>query len=1074
MNLKPCRTMSIVIAIIAMAAMSYAAVGQTWEFDADASVVDLQATTYASCTGVSGPLDSDLAVLVPGMDGDDVTYLVHSLTKISLTSWCGCKARSWALVGLRGVGTGLIRVHAQGYSYVKHRCCVPNGPGCFCPPPPAYHTWAIGDVDFALLALSIAGAPDGAPATIFYRGHGFSFGSHDPESGTDDWTVVGLPATSVDVAGTTLLPLGDLDLPYVPGSKARQWEGSIDSSVGSAVGVTMAGGTWAVIQREPKYDICHERDMEFCGFKYEMTLSINVQVPDDPLTCQGSMQPLFSLDIGSASEPSDPTADGSPEFDPGDMYAWLTSAPDTDGDINDLDLLGAGVFDPAPVVPGFLGAPTCSGAFIGGVATSFFDLDGQASLDFPLSEFLANLPQHANGALLAPIPQFPSVCVRPAENLIISFDDDEESPYTAVTVDGCSAPVASVSSESATYGALDRDDEVLGVTLASLPDGLMPLVYRVADELNVHPALDEAPPDVVAPVPQDDDDDVDALNVRYEGCACSFEYFSADHEAFSILPASGGATAAGIIFQQSTGGPIPVIDPSIHLGLPYGVDIRDFAFAWVEEFPGAGSRVFGLLFVVAPDDPTTGEVESGGLNSRVIYWSALTGVSMPLFDELFELEDDIDALEVTIEPTKPLYVCALAGPANDCCDSPAAVDVGDIVAYDTTLANTDGMPSDEACGLPGKDVWYLLEAPADGLLTVHTCDPGTMYDSTVSIYDVDDSEYDCQDVLNGGGLIGCDDDACGVGGPSMVAVHVRDSRSYLIRVGGYAGGSGPGMLHVEFRPMRTLFYTGPPRPVLLGEASVYAGLSSGYASAASPQLWLAQAFTLPQGIDGAGWHIMRIEATGFTPATSLIEDLGYIIWSRSGMAAPADGDQVALGSVVLAAPQDDENVPGNGLYLHLIDELEIELPPGDYWLTVHGINSTGGATPSTFGWMTHASNGINNLDGLGAPFTWRCTMFPAPGFFAFTSPLLAINPSYGGDPRDLYNTSFRILGEPGALLCVGDIEPVGGDGAVNVIDLLAVIAAWGACGSCSADLNGDGLVNVSDLLSVIAAWGPCP
>src|SRR5687768_7821502 len=179
------------------------------------------------------------------------------------------------------------------------------------------------------------------------------------------------------------------------------------------------------------------------------------------------------------------------------------------------------------------------------------------------------------------------------------------------------------------------------------------------------------------------------------------------------------------------------------------------------------------------------------------------------------------------------------------------------------------MPSDEACGLPGKDVWYLLQAPADGLLTVHTCDPGTTYDSTVSIYDVDDSQYDCQDVLNGGGLIGCDDDACGVGGPSMVAVHVRGSRSYLIRVGGYAGASGLGMLHVEFSPMRTLFYTGPPRPVLVGAASGYAGWLSGYASAASPQAWVAQAFTLPPGIDGAGWHIMRIEADGFTATGSL-------------------------------------------------------------------------------------------------------------------------------------------------------------------------------------------------------------
>ena len=47
-----------------------------------------------------------------------------------------------------------------------------------------------------------------------------------------------------------------------------------------------------------------------------------------------------------------------------------------------------------------------------------------------------------------------------------------------------------------------------------------------------------------------------------------------------------------------------------------------------------------------------------------------------------------------------------------------------------------------------------------------------------------------------------------------------------------------------------------------------------------------------------------------------------------------------------------------------------------------------------------------------------------------------------------------------------------GDGTVNVMDLLAVIQAWGACsGDCPADLNGDGTVNVMDLLMVLENWG---
>ena len=44
---------------------------------------------------------------------------------------------------------------------------------------------------------------------------------------------------------------------------------------------------------------------------------------------------------------------------------------------------------------------------------------------------------------------------------------------------------------------------------------------------------------------------------------------------------------------------------------------------------------------------------------------------------------------------------------------------------------------------------------------------------------------------------------------------------------------------------------------------------------------------------------------------------------------------------------------------------------------------------------------------------------------------------------------------------------------VDVLDLLAVIAVWGDCSGCAADINADGTVDVLDLLAVIAAWGDC-
>lgn len=62
--------------------------------------------------------------------------------------------------------------------------------------------------------------------------------------------------------------------------------------------------------------------------------------------------------------------------------------------------------------------------------------------------------------------------------------------------------------------------------------------------------------------------------------------------------------------------------------------------------------------------------------------------------------------------------------------------------------------------------------------------------------------------------------------------------------------------------------------------------------------------------------------------------------------------------------------------------------------------------------------------------------------------------------------------------CAPDISPAGGDGVVNVGDLLAVINAWGPCPApplpCPADINRNGTVDVGDLLAIINGWGNCP
>jgi hypothetical protein len=95
---------------------------------------------------------------------------------------------------------------------------------------------------------------------------------------------------------------------------------------------------------------------------------------------------------------------------------------------------------------------------------------------------------------------------------------------------------------------------------------------------------------------------------------------------------------------------------------------------------------------------------------------------------------------------------------------------------------------------------------------------------------------------------------------------------------------------------------------------------------------------------------------------------------------------------------------------------------------------------------------------------------------------------FGGAPANPPGTFYIIVEGAAAAgdpcqeplpFCNGDVAPIGGDGLVNVDDLLAVINTWGQTGpprpqGDAAPLpNGNCLVNVDDLLAVINQWGAC-
>lgn len=404
-----------------------------------------------------------------------------------------------------------------------------------------------------------------------------------------------------------------------------------------------------------------------------------VPVPPDGLNAGSWLE--FSVDIGGDCEMSDPTPDGNEFFDPGDSYMWQgppMPPGGMDGTTNDEILNG---FDMPPVAPDgpppLTGAPVGSGLSYPDVATAYFDLDGEDYLDFSINQF-------GYGPGDPPIGRFDTPCIFDGNNLFVSFDDDLASLYTSVAG---SAPLNSPSPVLATHGQASSGDEVIGLSVfTTTQPATVFFKYPFLTESLLHPNLF---PD---PLPfSDQDDDADALDIRDN--QCPIWYFTVDHEAsFGLDP--------GTIYMKVGGGPgggfVGVIDPTVHLGLLFGVDIDAFEFIWLYDQQSGGDGL-ALLFSVNDDDFATPQDESSGLDPRMLYASFLNGSSFPFLDA--PLEDDIDALATWGTPLYAGYV----DPPQNCLPAENLV-----IAVD----------------VPNSTVTLMFDSPQDALYEIFsTTDP---------------------------------------------------------------------------------------------------------------------------------------------------------------------------------------------------------------------------------------------------------------------------------------------------------------------------------------------------------------
>jgi len=206
-----------------------------------------------------------------------------------------------------------------------------------------------------------------------------------------------------------------------------------------------------------------------------------------------------------------------------------------------------------------------------------------------------------------------------------------------------------------------------------------------------------------------------------------------------------------------------------------------------------------------------------------------------------------------------------------------------------------------------------------------------------------------------------------------------------------------------------LWDTGPPTTVIYNGSETYLGYSSGDLGPGMEQRWCA----IPFRIELPNAVITRIDVDWFINPGDEAETVNYIIWHRTGLDAPVDGDQFSQGVLGAFGPGiDDPRTDVTDDWLHQY-QVEIPIPMGDYYLTIYG---DGGDAPNSTPWLTGAPLQAEDLE---QGFMWRSAQFPVPGFEPYNNP--AIQPRPDQDPDDLWNCSFTLWGipEPSTLCLIG-------------------------------------------------------
>ncbi|MCH8151082.1 MAG: hypothetical protein IH830_01755 [Planctomycetes bacterium] len=452
-------------------------------------------------------------------------------------------------------------------------------------------------------------------------------------------------------------------------------------------------------------------------------------------------------------------------------------------------------------------------------------------------------------------------------------------------------------------------------------------------------------------------------------------------------------------------------------------------------------------------------------------------------------------------------------PANDNCEDATAIAEG-VFEFTTVCATHDGTdPEEGPCwdgftGI-GADVWFNYTASFTGPVRVHTCGQAD-FAAKLAVY------AGCECPLTKEMLIECNDGGCPADG-SEVIFDAVEGDCYTIRLGGgYLDPAGSGTVTIE--------PTGPP------PTGACCFLDGSCMDATTP----AECTGLGGTFQGDETDCANVDCTppkganffldpaAFEAAVSAAGKISKATWNfkpnnlpPASVVAIDDPQNINTHSADPDDPWTDAG--GDDLWPPELDNVSFQSndgpnpqPPGP---NPGGVDGLAFATDGFLGLPTNAllaNTFVDSFDILSGPpagdnhTAMALEIITASsgggGIFvtvhdmneepvgkididvaseekAFLGIVMEDGLSIGRvnlyDPTDgAEGISVITVYLSGGPACPWDLN---GSGDVGILDLLALLAAWGPCEApCPPDFDGGGTVDIFDLLTLIANWGACP